>query len=240
MINVTQIEESGFLEVCVAGEVTDTDYKTVLEPAIERAIESGTTLRMLVIFEEDVSYSLKAMLDDAELGVVHWSGFDRIAVVASQDWILKSLRWFGWIMPCPVQTFVSGQADNARRWLRESLGTIHQTDLGKGVLHVALMGKLDPKAYTEEELDMKAFLNRTQTPRLLLDVRGFAGWQSLSAIPKHLSLIHNYYDAWDKVAILGDRSWQKMAEHLLGQMRSGETHFFSAENEKAAKAWLHE
>ena len=85
MIDVSATDDAGFLEVHVSGEVTDADYKIVLEPAIERAIEkNGAALRVLVIFEEDVSYSLKAMMDDAELGLLHWSGFDRIAVVASQ------------------------------------------------------------------------------------------------------------------------------------------------------------
>lgn len=241
MIDVSATDDAGFLEVHVSGEVTDADYKIVLEPAIERAIEkNGAALRVLVIFEEDVSYSLKAMLDDAELGLLHWSGFDRIAVVASQPWILNSIRWFGWMMPCPVQTFAPDQAEAARRWLRESLGTIHQTDLGEGVLHVALMGKLDPAAYAEEEQDIAAFLNRTETPRVLLDVRDFTGWQSLSAVPKHLSLVHTYYAAWDKVAILGNRGWQKMAEHILGRIRSGDTRFFGTEEEVAAKAWLNE
>jgi hypothetical protein len=178
------------------------------------------------------------VLDDAELGLRHWAGFDRIAVVAGQDWILSAVRWFGWMMPCAVQTFGPDQADDARRWLRESLGTIHQTDLGGGVLHLALKGRLDPAAYAEEEQDLEAFLARADAPRVLLDVRAFEGWQSLSALPRHLALVHRYYAAWDKVAILGNRSWQKMAERLLGQLRSGETRFFSADQEVEAKAWL--
>ena len=151
---------------------------------------------------------------------------------------LSGLRWFGWMMPCAVQTFDIDQADDARRWLRESLGTIHQSDLGGGVLHLALMGKLDPAAYAEEEQDLDAFLSRTETPRVLLDVRQFEGWQSLSALPKHLTLVYRHYAAWEKIAILGNRSWQKMSERVLGQVRGGETRFFSADQESAAKSWL--
>jgi hypothetical protein len=238
MISFKEMSDPGFIEVHVSGDVTDADYKNTLVPALDQAIETGEPLRLLVIFEEDVSYSLKAMLDDAALGLRHWAGFDRIAVVAGQDWILNGVRWFGWMMPCAVQTFGTDQEDDARRWLRESLGTIHQTDLGGGVLHLALIGKLDPVAYAEEEQDLDAFLNRTETPRVLLDVREFEGWQSLSALPKHLSLVRRHYTTWDKIAILGDRSWQKMAERLLGQIRGGETRFFSADQEAAANAWL--
>jgi hypothetical protein len=238
MIKLKELSASGFIEVHVLGEVTDADYKNVLVPELDKAIETGEPLRLLLIFADDVSYSLKAVLDDAELGLRHWAGFDRIAVVAGQDWILNTVRWFGWMMPCAVQTFGTDQEDDARRWLRESLGTIHQTDLGSGVLHLSLMGKLDPASYAEEEQDLDAFLNRTQTPRVLLDVREFEGWQSLSALPKHLSLVRRHYATWDKIAILGDRRWQKMAERLLGQIRGGETSFFSADQEAAAKAWL--
>ncbi len=49
----------------------------------------------------------------------------------------------GFALPGPVQIFDQDEVDEARRWLSGSLGSFHVKDLGDGVLHVQLMGKLD-------------------------------------------------------------------------------------------------
>ncbi len=237
MIKIKTLAQEGAYEVHVSGEVTDADYKDVLILALDRAIEQDDRIRVIVIFSSDVRYSVGALFDDAAFGFGHWTGFDRLCVVTDEGWIRTGIKAVGWIMPGAVEVFPLGQEDDARRWLQESLGTIHQTDLGGGILHVQLRGKLDPAAYTEEERDLMAFLDRTETPRLLLDLREFDGWQSLSAIPKHLALVRDVYQAWDRVAMISDKSWQKLGERILDKLR-GPTEFFGPDQEDAAMTWL--
>jgi hypothetical protein len=127
------------------------------------------------------------------------------------------------MMPCAVQTFGPDQAGDARRRLREALGTIHHTDLG-GVPHLALKGRLDPAAYAEEEQDLEAFLDRADAPRVLLDVREFEGWQSPSALTRHLALVHRHdaaSDKWQFRATEFGRRWPSACWGSCGALKGG-------------------
>ena len=236
MIDVKPMPHPGAYEVHISGRVTEDDYEKVLIPALDRAIEEYERIRVLAILM-DAEFSVGAMLDDADVGLRHWTGFDRCAVVVEPGWLSRLVRGFGPLMPCPVGVFRPGEEDDARRWLVESLGAIHQTDLGDGVLHVALRGKLDAAVYEEEQRDMDAFLRREDHPRFLIDLTDFDGWQGLAALPRHLSVMRTHMHAPGKVAIVGNAAWQRLGERVLGQLR-GETKFFKGEEIDAAKAWL--
>lgn len=237
MIKITQRGETGVYEVALSGRISDEDYKTVLIPALDRAIEEHDHIKALVILD-DVSYSLGAMFDDAELGIRHWSGFDRIAVVGETGWMTRAIRAFAPVMPCPLKVFEPGHEEEARRWLVESLGAVHQTDLGEGVLHVQLLGKLDPEVMEEEERDMNAFMRANDRFRLLLDLREFDGWQGLGALGAHFRIVRNHYDLIDKAAVVGDASYQKLAARALSKLSGAEVEYFGPKELEKAKAWM--
>jgi hypothetical protein len=45
----------------------------------------------------------------------------------------------------------------------------------------------------------------------VLDLREFDGWAGLSALGDHLSLVREHYRVPERIAIVGDKAWQKMA-----------------------------
>ncbi|KUF10123.1 STAS/SEC14 domain-containing protein [Pseudoponticoccus marisrubri] len=238
MIEISPMPAPSSYEVRLSGRIREDDYEDVLIPALDRAIEEHEHIRVLVILADDAEFSVGAMLDDAEFGLRHWRGFDRAAVVGRNGWMMRLVRGFAPLMPCPVQTFGPDQADEARRWLGQSLGTIHQTDLGGGVLHVQLRGKLDPARMEEEERDLDAFIRRNDRFRLLLDLREFDGWQGLAAIGQHLRMVRAHYDRLDRAAIVGDAGWQRMGQRLLDTFSAAETRYFEADRFDAAKSWI--
>ncbi|MFZ7093011.1 STAS/SEC14 domain-containing protein [Primorskyibacter sp. 2E233] len=239
MIKVTAASHPGVYEVEVSGRVTEDDYENVLIPALETVIENHDHIRLLVKLDKGFeSFSLGAVMDDAKMGLKHWNGFDRIALVAEKGWITGMVRAFSILMPCPVQIFPLSHEEEARRWLVESLGAIHQTDLGGGVLLVQLHGKLDPEVYESETEDMNAFVRANDRFRLLLDLRDFDGWQGLAAINRHLSLVRDHIGVLDKAAIIGDAAWQKLAERILSKAADAETEYFTADQFEAAKRWI--
>ncbi|MFW2544133.1 STAS/SEC14 domain-containing protein [Primorskyibacter sp. 2E107] len=238
MITVKSLPTAGHYEVHVSGKVTDDDYEHVLIPALDRAIEEHQRIRAIVILADDTTFSLAAVLDDAEFGMRHWNGFDRLALVAKPGWIPRMARGMAILFPCPVGVFTPAETDDARRWLSQSLGAVHQTDLGDGVLHVQLLGKLDPAVMAAEEQDMNAFVRKNERFRLLLDLREFDGWQGLAALRAHFAIARNHYDLIDRAAIVGDKSWQKLGQSVLGAVSGAKTKYFDADDFNGAKAWI--
>lgn len=236
MIEITELGGPGRYRLHLSGKIRDYDYEEILIPALDRAIEEHDHIRALVVLDDDVDFSMEALLDDAEFGLRHWHGFERIAVVGGPKWIARTVRGLSVLMPCPVATF--GNEDEARRWLTLSLGAVHQTDLGNGALHVALLGKLDPSAFAGEAEDMNAFIRRNDRFRLLVDLREFDGWQGLGALWQHLGIVRDHYRLLDRVAVVGESRWHRLALSGLGRLSGAEARYFDRDAFDDARTWV--
>jgi hypothetical protein len=185
----------GTLGFKISGDVTGHDYDSVLTPAIDKAIEKFDHIKFLAqVGPGFESYSLDAIWDDTKLGLRHWNGFERVAVVTDVIWIKMGVKAMAFMMPCPVQLFAVGELDDAKRWLSESLGSI-QVDREGDVVTARLLGKLDPSAYDGVNEEIDTVMSRAEHVRLVLDLREFDGWSGLSALGDHLSLVREHYPA---------------------------------------------
>ena len=239
MIEVQHEGGQGILEIRMTPPVTDSDYTDTLIPAIDAAIASGDNLRLLAIVEAGFSeFTLGAILQDARTGIKHWRGFDRAAIVTDNGALKKTVGAFSVFMPCPVATFAMSEVDDARRWLRESLGTIQQKDLGGGVLHVSLRGKVDTQAYENDIEDLNRYLHDHANTRLLVDLRDFDGWQGLGALRDHFFLVRGHADQIQRAAIVGDAGWQEMAVQVGKRVFGIDARFFEGDEFDEAKFWL--
>lgn len=239
MITVHTNADGALIEVELSGEVTSTDYATTLVPAIEAALEEHDAIRLLVIVTSEFKgYDLGAAWSDTKLGLSHWRGFDRIGVVADQGWVQTSVRLAAPILPCPVHVFGMEELEAARRWIRESLGAIHVTDLGGPCIQISLMGKLDSEEYKQAQSDLDALLQNREGFRLLIDLREFDGWQGLTAMGAHFRLAAGHIGVLDRAAIVGDKTWQKMAQRMASHVLGTRTEYFPAEDYENAKSWL--
>ncbi|MEM8632614.1 MAG: STAS/SEC14 domain-containing protein [Pseudomonadota bacterium] len=229
----------GTIGVAFSGVVTEEDYTGTLLPAIEMALQETDRVRLLVVVDADFSdFTLGAAKEDAKLGMAHWSGFDRIAVVSPPGWVTGTVRALSVMMPCPVMVFAPEEVDDAKRWLSESLGSIHQTDLGDGVLHVALLGQLDAEIYAEETEDLNAFIRANDRFRLLLDLRHFDGWQGLGALSEHYRLVRDHHMLIDKLAIVGNRAWERLAAKIGARALNADSRYFDEDEFAQAKDWV--
>lgn len=239
MMTLTADADTNQLELHLSGQVTQDDYDTVLIPAIDRALEDHDGVRVLIVVDPNFTgYDLAAVWSDSKMGMTYWRGFDRVAVAADPGWITTAIHAFAPLMPCPVQVFPLAEADSARRWLRESLGAVHIRDLGGPSLQVQLIGRPDADDFTMAEGDLDARLRERDGFHLLLDLREFDGWQGLSAISGHFSLVREHAAQVQRVALVGEHNWQKLAQRVAGRFLNAETRFFPAEEFGAAKAWL--
>jgi hypothetical protein len=228
----------GTLGFKISGDVTGGDYDSVLTPAIDKAIEKFDRIRLLAQVGPDFKgYSLDAIWDDTKLGLRHWNGFERVAVVTDVGWIQIGVKAMAFMMPCPVQLFAIGGLDDAKRWLSESLGSIRIHREGD-VVTARLLGKLDPSAYDGVNEEIDNIMSRAEHVRLVLDLREFDGWSGLSALGDHLSLIREHYRVPERIAVVGDKTWQKMAGKIMGKFVNAQTKFFDSGDYDGAVAWV--
>ncbi len=239
MIDIHDTGEHGILELKMTPPVTDADYRETLMPALDAALIKGDRLRLLAIVEARPSeFTLGAMVQDARTGLKHWRGFDRIALVTDDRIVRTAVGGFSVFMPCPVATFEMKEVDAARRWLRESLGTIQQEDLGGGMLEVRLRGKVDSAAYDAAIGDLDSFFGAHEQVRLLIDLRDFDGWQGLDALRDHFYLVRGHAKRVQRAAIVGDAGWQDMAVQVGKRAFGLDAKYFAAADMAKAKAWL--
>lgn len=229
---------TGTLGFRISGKVTGDDYDSVLTPAIEHAMEEFDRIRFLAqIGPGFESYNLDAAWDDARLGLKHWSGFERVAVATDVGWMRTMIKAMGFMMPCPVQLFAVDEVDDARRWLSESLGSI-QLDSEGDVVSVRLLGKLEPSAYDGVNDEIDNLMSRSEHVRLLLDLRQFDGWSGLAALGDHLSLVREHRRIPERIAVVGDKAWQNLAEKVMSRFVNARTQFFDGDDFQGAKAWI--
>lgn len=239
MIDVKSRTQEGLLEVHMTAPITDKDYADVLIPAIDAALAEGEKLRMLVVMNADLTdFTMGALWDDAKLGIGNWRGFERVAIVTANKAMTRLVRAFSILMPCPVAVFGKWHENEARLWLFESLGAIHQTDLGAGALHVELLGKIDADVYASETEDLNAFIRKNDRFRLLLDIRRFDGWQGLSAMASHFKLVRDHVGQLDRAAVVGESKWEAMVVQVVKRLVGKEARYFDKNEFDAAKAWI--
>ena len=102
----------------VIGHVTRADYEERLTPAIERVIASEGKAKVLYVAGKDFAgYSPGAVWEDTVLGLKHFTGFARCAIVTDIDWIVAATRMFAPLMRCPVKIFTLTEFDDAKAWI---------------------------------------------------------------------------------------------------------------------------
>lgn len=240
MIELHPNQPDGIIEFSATGKVTADDYASILMPAVELAAARGDGIRLLAHYGPAFEgYELGAMIDDAKLGLRHWSGFERVAVVTDVRWLKHLVTGLGFALPYPVRVFPNDQLEQARLFLREALGTIHlQFDDAHDRVTVQLIGKLEPSAYARVDADLERWLDGREHMRLVLDLREFDGWQGIGALHQHLGLVRDHRKLPSRVAVVGDAAWQDIAARLMSQFVRAEVKYFPSPAFGDATRWV--
>lgn len=106
--------------VRVVGKLVVDDYRTVLEPAVERQVADHGELRaVIVVGDEFDSMAGGALWEDTKFGLSHWGKWRKCAVVSDKDWVGHGVKAFGWLMPGEVKVFEADDLDDAIEWAAE-------------------------------------------------------------------------------------------------------------------------
>ena len=102
------------------GQVTGDDYRTVLIPAVENALEGGHKVRLLYVLGDDVKgmgFSAGAAWEDTKVGLGHYNRWEKVAVVSDKGWLRDSVDIFGYLIPGQVKAFAPAEEAEARTWV---------------------------------------------------------------------------------------------------------------------------
>lgn len=99
------------------GRIEQSDYESVLDPAVEAMIADRGEVRFVyVIGDEFDEYTAGASWADAKLGAAHASKWKRVAVVTDHVWVHHLVHLFGWMLPGDVKTFGLDEETTAIDW----------------------------------------------------------------------------------------------------------------------------
>jgi SpoIIAA-like len=116
VIRVVENMPAGTIGLEAVGQITAEDYRDVLVPSVEAALETGD-VRLLYVLDEGAEYSAGAMWADSKLWSKHLKSWSRVAVVSDADWLERSIHAFGWMMPGEIKVFEPDEVDDAKTWL---------------------------------------------------------------------------------------------------------------------------
>jgi hypothetical protein len=107
------------------------------------------------------------------------------------------------------------------------------------VVGYKVMGKVTVEDYQQLEPEMRLLVDKYDAVCLLLDLQEFAGEEVKAWLPD-LKFGHHFHDKITRMAIVGDKRWQKWVAALASPWYAKETSFFHPEETDKAWAWLRE
>lgn len=120
MLKIINDLPGNVLGVEAEGEVTGADYETVLIPAVDEKLKVNRKMRMLYYFGPGFTgFSLKAMMEDAGVGIKNFSAWDRVALVSDHELINGLAKFFGHLLSGEVKVFGNAGLDEAKKWIAE-------------------------------------------------------------------------------------------------------------------------
>lgn len=113
---------------------------------------------------------------------------------------------------------------------------IKRTDK-KIFIELSMIGKLKDKDYKMfvPMIDKALKKAKEQEVDMLVDMRGFKGWELIAAWDD-MKFGIKHRKSFDKIAIVGNKKWEELAVKMMSPMLKGETKYFK-ERDKAL-SWL--
>ena len=104
------------------GKVNKHDYDNVLVPELERKNKEHGHLHMLMLLETPVkNFTLGAWLEDAWMGLKHFRGWRKIAIVTDEGAVESFTNKFSFVIPGEAKGFKLTELETAKQWVAEEV-----------------------------------------------------------------------------------------------------------------------
>ena len=102
------------------GEVNKEDYETIITPELESIDKEHGHIHFLMILETPVkNFSIGAWLQDAWIGLKHFKGWKKVAIVTDEKGVETFTNKFGALIPGKMQAFKLSEKEMAKKWVAE-------------------------------------------------------------------------------------------------------------------------
>jgi hypothetical protein len=101
------------------------------------------------------------------------------------------------------------------------------------------IGTISASDYKKLEPEVKALVHLEGNIRLLFDMTEFK-WEKVEAWLPDLEFGHEFHHQIDKMAIVGDKTWEKWMTHLAKHTYARDAKFFHSADIGKAWDWLRE
>jgi hypothetical protein len=119
MIERMEDVPAGVMGLRGEGKLTKDDYVSVLEPALNEAVDSGDA-RVVFVLEGFDGLELAAFPEDAKTGFgiefKHRDAWKKLAFVTDSEWVAKAMHMFEWLTPGEVRIYTLDQLEEAKSW----------------------------------------------------------------------------------------------------------------------------
>jgi hypothetical protein len=105
------------------------------------------------------------------------------------------------------------------------------------VVGYKVVGKVTVEDYQQLDPEVQALIDQYDDVCLLLDLQEFAGEEAKAWLPD-LKFGHRFHDKIEKMAIVGDKRWEKWLTSLVDPFYAREAKFFHPEEVDKAWTWL--
>jgi hypothetical protein len=102
------------------GEVTKKDYDEILMPSIDHADKVHGHIHFLFVLETPVkNFSIGAWLEDAWIGLKHYRGWKKVAIVSNEHGVEVFTNKFTFFIPGKTRGFKLSELELAKKWVAE-------------------------------------------------------------------------------------------------------------------------
>ncbi|MFE3327057.1 STAS/SEC14 domain-containing protein [Streptomyces sp. NPDC059176] len=228
--------------VKAVGTVSKNDYETVIEPLVDSARREGRRLRFLYEFGPEFrSFTPGAGWEDLKVGLDSLRLFEGCAVVSDLDWIRRSVRVTGFLMPCPVRTFGNQEREEALRWLSslpEGPGITHRLLPESHVVVVDVAQPLRTADFDALSLTVDGWLeSHPELAGVVLHARGFPGWENMAGMLRHVRFVRDHHRKVSRVGLAADSMLADWVPHLANHFVQAEVRRFGYDELDDAIAW---
>lgn len=109
----------------------------------------------------------------------------------------------------------------------------------QNIVYTIAEGKLEDEDYNRIIPLLEEKISTFGKIRWYFEMKDFHGW-SVSALWKDLKFDFQNRNRFDRVAIIGDKKWEKGMTKLMKPFTDAEITFFKSEDREKAKYWIKE
>ena len=117
MFEIEEQDDGKLLAIRLKGRLRGEDYQR-LGPQLDAAIARHGKVRLICDATAWEGISPDAVWEDLKLGLRHFTGFDRVALIGERDWMAWATKLGDAIMPYKMRFFTADQADAAWHWIK--------------------------------------------------------------------------------------------------------------------------